>query len=163
MNIFITDTNPFICARHHCKVHRNKMIVEYAQLMSTAHAEWGTWLEDMYKPTHKNHPSAVWTRASKGNYAWVYKLWLELLVLYEQDTGKKHASSRLIDCLYYATNEQPTFNQELLAMPDEYKQEDVCQSYINYLNSKFKEWLGRAKPMRLEFTHKPAWLSVGQN
>ena len=37
MNIFYTNTNPYTSAHEHCKVHRVKMIVEYAQLLSTAH------------------------------------------------------------------------------------------------------------------------------
>lgn len=35
MNIFVTNYNPTACAMEHCLVHRNKMLVEYAQLMST--------------------------------------------------------------------------------------------------------------------------------
>ena len=37
MNIFYLSSNPGECARQHCDKHVVKMIVEYAQLMSTAH------------------------------------------------------------------------------------------------------------------------------
>lgn len=37
MNTFYTNSNPITCADEHCTVHRVKMILEYAQLMSTAH------------------------------------------------------------------------------------------------------------------------------
>ena len=37
MNIFFLDRNPEICAQMHCNKHVVKMIIEYAQLMSTAH------------------------------------------------------------------------------------------------------------------------------
>ena len=37
MNIFYLDPNPRICAEMHLDKHVVKMIIEYAQLMSTAH------------------------------------------------------------------------------------------------------------------------------
>lgn len=37
MNIFVLDTNPIVAATYHCDKHMVKMIVEYAQLLSTAH------------------------------------------------------------------------------------------------------------------------------
>ena len=37
MNIFILDKNPEISARMHCDKHVPKMIVESAQMLSTAH------------------------------------------------------------------------------------------------------------------------------
>ncbi len=41
MNIFMTNESPRIAAFDHCVVHRNKMIIEVSQLLSTADAvEW---------------------------------------------------------------------------------------------------------------------------
>ena len=37
MNIFYLDSNPKTCAEMHHDKHCSKMLVEYAQLMSTAH------------------------------------------------------------------------------------------------------------------------------
>ena len=37
MNIFYLDHDPKICAEMHLDKHSSKMMVEYAQLMSTAH------------------------------------------------------------------------------------------------------------------------------
>lgn len=37
MNIFVLDFDTEVCARYHCDKHVVKMIVEYAQLLSTAH------------------------------------------------------------------------------------------------------------------------------
>ena len=37
MNIFLLHENPTICAEMHCDKHVVKMVIEYAQLMSTAH------------------------------------------------------------------------------------------------------------------------------
>ena len=37
MNIFLLHENPVLCAEQHCDKHVVKMVIEYAQLMSTAH------------------------------------------------------------------------------------------------------------------------------
>ena len=37
MNIFLLNENPLLCAEQHCDKHVVKMVIEYAQLMSTAH------------------------------------------------------------------------------------------------------------------------------
>jgi len=37
MNIFYLHKDPDICASYHCDKHVLKMIIEYAQLLSTAH------------------------------------------------------------------------------------------------------------------------------
>ena len=69
MNIFYLHDDPVTCAKMHCDKHVVKMIVEYAQLLSTAHHVCdGEPKIHCYKATHKNHPSAVWARANKHNY-----------------------------------------------------------------------------------------------
>ena len=37
MNIFYLDTDPELSAKYHCDKHVVKMILEYGQLLSTAH------------------------------------------------------------------------------------------------------------------------------
>ena len=56
MNIFFLDEDPRICAQAHCDKHVIKMILEYAQMMSTAHRELAppsNLMKSMYKITHK--------------------------------------------------------------------------------------------------------------
>jgi hypothetical protein len=73
----------------HCNKHVVKMIIEYAQLMSTAHRMIdGTEYNDLsvngrrikrwrhpelddvlMKASHVHHPSNVWVRQSDSNYA----------------------------------------------------------------------------------------------
>jgi hypothetical protein len=95
------------------------MILEYAQLLSTAHrlidgtqviekryvngslpARWRNvkkWkLEDphmdsiLYAATHSNHPSAIWARANSCNYEWLYKLFCATCDEYTYRYGKIH-------------------------------------------------------------------------
>lgn len=54
MNIFVLSTNPVECASFHNDKHVVKMIVEYAQLLSSVHRVYG--YDVGYKLTHKTIP-----------------------------------------------------------------------------------------------------------
>ena len=110
MNIFYLHNNPVICARQHCDKHVVKMILEYAQILSTTHRvcdgtqtieisngrkikRW-TLNDDrnnvLYKATHINHPSTLWARSSNKNYQWLFSLWVQLLKEYYYQIGRAH-------------------------------------------------------------------------
>ena len=78
MNIFCLDEDPIKAVQMMCDKHIVKMILESAQLMSTAHRELDgdNANENLYKSTHKNHPSAKWVRESLWNYVWLYRHWV---------------------------------------------------------------------------------------
>lgn len=111
MNIFYLDHNPNVAARAMTDKHVVKMILESAQLLSTAHrvldgtpvlkvSKSGSKLTrydhplPLYQATHINHPSAVWVRESADNYAWLYSHFLALCVEYSHRYGKVHRSYR---------------------------------------------------------------------
>jgi len=145
MNIFYLNNDPKICAEMHLDKHVVKMILEYAQLLSTAHRVLdGTVstrlsksgrkqqyypLADerdnfLYSATHVNHPSAVWVRYSYENYEWLYKLFIALLDEYTHRYGRIHATARLIDVLYTPPIHIPKgigFTEPTPAMPNEVK------------------------------------------
>ena len=95
MNIFYLDKDPIEAAKQSCDKHVVKMIVESAQMLSTAHRmidgkqytdktktgrnikRWkhpNTNLEKtLYKACHTGHPSTVWVMQSAYNYHWLYK------------------------------------------------------------------------------------------
>ena len=60
MNVFFLDYSTEKCAEYHNDKHCVKMILEYAQLLSTAHRvlDGDDSISVVYKATHKNHPSA---------------------------------------------------------------------------------------------------------
>ena len=164
MNIFFSNNNPNLCALDHCRVHRNKQIIEYAQLLSTAHhvLDGDKALSGIYKVTHANHPSAVWVRESNVNYSWLVWLLHKLCCEYEQDRGKPHKTASLLDTLYNVPSNIPqgTMTPIKLAMPEEYQQQDASKAYQDYLNDKYLEWLTRPKPMKVEWCNGvPDWVN----
>jgi len=174
MNIFYLDSNPKTCAEMHCDKHVVKMIIEYAQLMSTSHRildgeeyidktsngrrikRWRMQDEKyengLMKASHINHPSNIWVRASRQNYTWLLKMWLHLLAEYTHRYGKQHACEKYIDFLYVTPNNIPDlpFTNPTPAMPEECKiTNDSLASYHKYYVEKkvtFAKWTKRDRP-----------------
>ena len=171
MNIFVTDPDPVISAQTLCDKHVVKMVLESAQMLSTAwrepndlrSSEFSSRYADeheLYKTAHPNHPCSIWVRQARENYKWLYRHFVALCEEYTHRYGKSHASARLKEplmrrpfkpsALLDAIEEPYGF---VLAMPDEYKSDDVFDSYQKYLiNEKqhFAKW--EKDPSR-----KPTW------
>lgn len=164
MNVFYTHDNPHKAANEHCDVHQVKMILEYSQLLSTAHHKLGTsHRPNLLAKTHEDHPSAVWVRESVDHYVWLFNCLMQLHKLYSDRTCKEHALYKLArNTLKYPPELLACngFTRPPVAAPDAFKRmDDVCLAYQAYLNDKFDEWLSRDKPMRLTYTCKrPRWL-----
>lgn len=164
MNVFYTNDCPKIAASEHCIVHRNKMIVEYAQLLSTAHHVLGVNALDVYKLTHKNHPSAVWVRQSSAHYNWLVDCALELCRLYYKDTGKVHKSYKVLVNLIALPLRMKNngFKRPPVAAPESFKFaaifHGVCFAYQAYLNYKYHQWMLKDKPIYVKWAWSaPKW------
>lgn len=73
MNIFLTDKNPVFAASHLCDLRLNKMILETAQMLSTAYLKiYSEPHEALYKKTHESHPCTIWAGKCINNYSWLY-------------------------------------------------------------------------------------------
>ena len=156
MNIFYLDRNPKVAAQMMCDKHVVKMILESAQMLSTAHRVIdGDYRADrggFNNITHKNHPSTIWVRASSENYRWLWKHFDALLKEYTHRYGKHHATERLRNILY-----MPPLNivhgvpltDPPQCMPELCKGEDTVLAYQNYYiieKSGFARWTKREIP-----------------
>lgn len=155
MNIFATHPEPQISAHQHCDVHVNKMIIESAQLLSTAHIVVDN-NHVAYKKTHVNHPCAIWVRESAANYRWLYEFFCCLLDEYEYRFDKCHETSRHI----YALAKVPSIPELGLtrfaqAMPEELQQANPHFAYRLYMRTKLREWSERPRKVRTTFTRRP--------
>ena len=130
MNIFYLHHNPKICARYHLDRHCVKMILEYAQLLCTA--IWLSGGRAHCRPTHQNHPSAIWARQNKSNWLWLQQLAIELCLEYTYRYERTHALEKIIRDLSVPDLPEGKFTPPTPAMPDCYKTEDSIQSYRNY-------------------------------
>lgn len=139
MNIFYVDKSPQLAAMSLCDKHVVKMVLETAQLLSTNIPDEVRNMmptQKFYKPTHRNHPCSMWTRASQANFEWLISHGLALAGEYQHRYGKIHKSLPVILASYKAIGwmnfENKDFTPPALAMPDEYKTLDPVESYRNY-------------------------------
>ena len=161
MNIFFLDKDPKVCAQQHCDKHVVKMIVEYAQLLSTAHRildgnqyfdksktgrkihRWklDEYREDkLYHAVSWNHPSAIWARESFHHYQWLWNLASELCQEYRHRYGgtndKQHKTSLVIQKLSFAPDNisrTGVFQEPPQAMPEDVKiPGNSIEAYHNY-------------------------------
>lgn len=157
MNIFILDLHHDRCAEYHCNKHINKMVLESAQILSSA--LWNTGaLNDkntfsiegadgrttyhlhssgarIYGRAHPHHPCVVWAQ-SLPNWCWLRGLGRALAMEYSFRYERTHASFEIINNLPIPEMRIKTPKQFALAMPDEYKSNDPVKSYRDYYKSK---------------------------
>lgn len=130
MNIFILNEDPVVAAQEQCDKHVVKMIVESAQMLSTAHrildgkmdrrkSKSGKTMSKywelpdsreriLYKAVHMNHPCTVWTMESSANYTWHYVHFMALCDEYTHRYHRVHATeTKLRDALIHAPNNIP--------------------------------------------------------
>jgi hypothetical protein len=157
INIFYIDHDPVQAAEWMVDKHCVKMILESAQLLSTAHrildgreiegkSKTGRkarrWVLDdaresvLYAATHINHPSAIWCRQSIENYNWLVDHFFALMAEYTYRYNKEHKcygelsymlQSPPLNLKKYDWTPMPS------AMADEYKiSNDPLINYRNY-------------------------------
>ena len=152
MNIFITHTNPSDCAKTLDDKRLNKMILETAQLLSTAANHYG--VKTTYKPTHRNHPCTNWTKESQSNYYWLYCYWQCLITEYYIRFNKFHKCDELAKELYEAKDLLPKGKLTKWANCTTFKHlEDTYEAYKQYLCFKWDndkrpaKWTNRETPI----------------
>lgn len=118
MNVFVVDNDPIVAAKSLCDKHVVKMIVESAQMLSTAHRMLDGVLEitqskttnrkvkyyrlsddletKLYKACHHSHPCTIWTMESVANYRWHYQHFIALCDEYTYRYGKVHKTDQLL-------------------------------------------------------------------
>lgn len=173
MNIFFLDRDVRKAAEYHCDKHVVKMILESAQLLSTAHRvldgqmnigksksgrnakRWT--LNDsretiLYQAGHINHPSAVWSRSNIDHYRYLYDLFIFLAEEYTYRYNKVHKCTELANALIsapYNIEIEAPWQDPPQAMPDECRQTDAVLAYRNYYLTHKKslaKWTKRPEP-----------------
>jgi hypothetical protein len=174
MNIFYISKDPVQAAEWMVDKHVVKMILESAQLLSTAHrildgeenlgkSKTGRnvkrWIlpdsreNVLYSATHINHPSAVWCRQSVENYNWLADHMFALLYEYTYRYNKQH---KIEGELSYMLQSPPFALKEYdmtvmpSAMAGEYKiSDDPLVNYRNYYKVgkvRMHKWTNRQPP-----------------
>ena len=167
MNIFYLSSCPQEAAESHNDKHCVKMILEYAQMLSTAHRELDGDVPDiLYKSTHKNHPSTIWTRSSKQHYDWLYRLFRQLSAEYTLRYSKSgnwgrdlkvHKTWNKLGKILKTAPKNIKDNGWVdppQCMPDHCKKPDTIDAYRNYYlteKASFSTW---------KYSQQPTWWTL---
>ena len=149
------------------------MIVESAQLLSTAHRvidgelyldksknnrnlkRWrlSDYREELlYKASFFNHPCGLWVQETNSNYAWLYSLFAFLCDEYTYRYDKVHATDeklRVVLAQHPVNINIGELTDVALAMPDYCILDNPVASYRNYYlkeKSHILTWKKRSKP-----------------
>ena len=100
MNIFVLSTNPVEAAHFHCDQHLHKMILESAQMLSTAaHSFFSHLKGHIYAPAYQNHPCTQWVCESPNHMVWVCVLATTLNEIREDSGSNRHSSMDIIEAI----------------------------------------------------------------
>jgi len=187
MNIFYLDKNPILAAEMSCDKHVCKMIIESAQMLSTAHRiidgteyygktangrKIKRWLHpnadlelSLYLASHVKHPSTIWVMQSAYNYIWLYR---HMMALNEQfklryDKPFDHMTIQKLGKILKEIPKNIPLNkigtEPPPAMPDECKVPgDSIASYRKYYIMKKRPFATWRKPSKM-----PEWYKQGIN
>jgi len=156
MNYFYVEEDPTSAARALCDKHVVKMILETAQMLSTAHRlTESPQAAFVYKPTHANHPSTKWLRSSQIAYKHGLQHLCALFDEYRHRYNKTHATERLLPYLSQVPAALPDlpFVDPPQCMYDECRGSDTVEAYRSYYRVRRSEI-----DMRWTKREAPAWL-----
>jgi len=149
MNIFFLHKDPQWAANALCDKHVPKMLLESAQMLSTAvHQHQGDIDPDsLYKKAYPNHPMTKWVGFNRDCFRWALENAVFISQEYYKRFNKLHKSSRIINNIYdnnYIDDIPDGFFKEPpQCMPDEYKDDDYVTAYRKYYQgakSYFAKW-----------------------
>ncbi len=166
MNIFMLDDDPIKAAKYHCDKHVVKMILESAQLLSTAiNLHHGKQVMT-YKSTHINHPCNIWVRESRDNALWLVEMTYALNAEYRYRYGR-NVNHKSHDMLVASRIKQRIkvlpdvgLTPPALAMPDKYWVLDPFDAVSSY-----RQYYKGAKSAFMSYTKRelPEWLLGTEN
>ena len=184
MNIFYLHKDPIKAAEMSCDKHVVKMILESAQMLSTAHRvldgveHYGKtangrkikrWLhpdsnleKSLYLASHVKHPSTQWVMYNLQNYVWLYRHMIALNNQFKKRYNKQQdhlTIQKLGKILADTPKKLPVrdHKEPTPAMPDECKVPgDSVASYRKYYIMKKKSFATWKSPAVM-----PDWFKKG--
>ncbi len=163
VNIFFIDCCPIKSAQQLCDKHVVKMVLETAQMCSTAvhnwHGDWKTTdlLDCVYKPAYQNHRMTKWVGDLDCNLVWAVQHGIAIGEEYKYRFEKDHSSTAVLQAIkdhmeklgWWIILEDNRHSKPPQCMPDEYKCDDYVEAYRNYYRQEFcprNKWTRREKP-----------------
>lgn len=157
MNIFVIDPCPAKCAKYLDDKRLNKMLLETMQILSSALYKANVddldvlkpYVNQLYKPTHINHPCVKWAAANWQNWEWLMRLGYHYMLerqrrFPDRDHKCYQVAEKMLNIPYgillpYAAEMSPFQNSARNANLgiDFTHIDDVCLAYRMYLDARW--------------------------
>jgi hypothetical protein len=128
------------------------MVLESAQMLSTALRQHGVEDDMLYRAAYTKHPCTIWAGESDANFAWLLVHGMSLAHEYTRRFGKTHKSQGVIErCRAHVERgvvPAGALTPHAQAMPDELKGPDTYTAYRRYLDVKYDSWRAAGRPPR---------------
>ncbi len=156
MNIFVTYPDPTQCACALDDKRVVKMVLQTAQLLSTALLCHGhPDQRPLFREAHANHPCSLWVRETRSNYIWTFRHFSALCKEYMRRFNRQHLSERklasILDDRRYLV---PDGEQTPFVNCTNFRFLDVHNAYREQLVSKWKTDIREPKWTNAQ---PPAW------
>jgi len=168
VNIFFLDENPQKAAQSLCDKHVVKMVLETAQMCSTA-VQQSFQLDPLpstYKPAYVNHPMTLWVGEKWDNMNWALNHGVAIAKEYTHRYGRIHKSQKVLEDIaehYFPVLDWPhafRISTPPLCMPDVCKEGmrddigwlhsvrfvDAYRLYYNEYKRPFAKYTKRERP-----------------
>lgn len=135
------------------------MILETAQMLSTALRRHGLGNGPHYKSAYQGHPCTIWAGATRGNFEWLCDHGLALCAIYSSTRKRTHKSEAVIQFCYRNAKKIPAGPLREFADCTEFKHRTdlpVIERYRLFMNLKWNHrdpeknltptWLRRKRP-----------------
>jgi hypothetical protein len=166
MNLFILAMNPIENVSYYFDQHVVKILLEAIQLLCIAFRLLASpelvdaSPQPVYRLTHKNHPVAIWVRASRAHFLWT----LDMVDALHQEWRLRYGHTKTHKgyplCEYFrSTCSQLDFPSEKMgafaqAMPEKYRDKECAiRAYRAYYQGEEKQGLRKWRAPR----GIPAW------
>jgi hypothetical protein len=155
MNIFCSSPHPHDSAFALDDKRVIKMILESAQIMSTAINLSGG--KGPYKTTHKNHPVVVWARKNRSNYWWLFQHYQALYQVYYDRFGKIHKTGDHM--LTWSRGAYLLPKGKLTPFVNCTKFKDANNVHIAYQIHLCKKWMEDKRKPKWTKSNPPKWFA----
>lgn len=145
MNIFVCNEDPVLAAWSLDDKRVIKMILESAQMLSTAvwiNLSQKRQIPGLYQPAYLSHPCTKWASLTSGNFNWLYAHADALCNVYELTYERMHSSRQIIEACKLSSYLIPRGKLTEFCNCTPYKSlkdtRGIVEKYQIYLNDKWK-------------------------
>ncbi len=141
MNIFATSQSPIKSAQALDDKRVNKMILESAQMLSTALGQHGVTDDAIYKLAHQHHPCTKWAAFNRSNFLWLLEHGFALAEERYYRGYNDHKSIRVLDLAWVLQGYIPAGDRTTFANCARRQDQNIDYTHVSPVTTAYKSYL----------------------